>query len=128
MLILNDSFLAIILNDFLLLSFFIDWIDFINGLLISINGLHQYSVLLLSHSQVVAPLSNTVFIITLQLTFIVGCIAALGSFVWLFMVSKDAKASVYVAALLMGCGCSIMLVTSLAMTADLIGTNKVSTL
>ncbi|XP_065053899.1 major facilitator superfamily domain-containing protein 12-like [Rhopilema esculentum] len=59
-----------------------------------------------------------------RLTFIVGCIAALGSFVWLFMVSKDARASVYVAALLMGCGCSIMLVTSLAMTADLIGTNK----
>ena len=61
-----------------------------------------------------------------QLTFVLGCLAAIGSFIWLFMVTKDSRKSVYVAALLMGGGCSIMLVTSLAMTADLIGSHKVS--
>jgi len=59
-----------------------------------------------------------------RFTFIIGCAAALGAFVWLFLVTTAAKKSVYAAAILMGSGCSVMLVTSLAMTADLIGSHK----
>eukprot|EP00794_Sanderia_malayensis_P003502 gene3502-4002_t len=59
-----------------------------------------------------------------KFTFIIGCLCALTSFVWLFLVTRDARKSVYVAAILMGSGCSIMLITSLAMTADLIGSHK----
>ena len=66
------------------------------------------------------------YIFLLQFTFIIGCAAALGAFVWLFLVTTAAKKSVYVAAILMGSGCSVMLVTSLAMTADLIGSHKAS--
>ena len=40
--------------------------------------------------------------------------------------TTTAKKSVYAAAILMGSGCSVMLVTSLAMTADLIGSHKAS--
>ena len=64
----------------------------------------------------------------LQLTFLVGCFLVIGSSVWYFMVNIESKKSVYLAAVLSGCGCSIMLVTSLAMTADLIGSHKVSEL
>eukprot|EP00794_Sanderia_malayensis_P000140 gene140-752_t len=72
-------------------------------------------------SILVKPLTKR---IGFKFTFIIGCLCALVSFFWLFFVNKDARKSVYVAAMLMGSGCSIMLITSLAMTADLIGSHR----
>lgn len=48
-----------------------------------------------------------------------------GSSFWLFSVAKEHKKAVYGAAWLAGSGSSIILVTSLAKTAELVGTDKV---
>lgn len=51
-----------------------------------------------------------------------------GSSIWLFIVDKKHTKSVYGAAWLAGSGNSVILVTSLANMAELIGTNKVATM
>ena len=54
-----------------------------------------------------------------------GCVMVMGVSVWLLSIPRNAKQSVYGAACLAGSGTSIMLVTALTMTADLIGDNQV---
>lgn len=49
----------------------------------------------------------------------------IGSSIWLFSVGEEHREAVYGAAWLAGSGSSIILVTALAKTAELIGTDKV---
>jgi len=59
-----------------------------------------------------------------KLVFIMGAFMVMGVSVWLLSIPRNAKQSVYGAACLAGSGTSIMLVTALTMTADLIGDNQ----
>ncbi|XP_057310021.1 major facilitator superfamily domain-containing protein 12-like [Hydractinia symbiolongicarpus] len=59
-----------------------------------------------------------------QLTYVLGALMIVGSSFWLFSVAKEHKKAVYGAAWLAGSGSSIILVTSLAKTAELVGTDK----
>lgn len=59
-----------------------------------------------------------------QLTYVVGALMIIGSSIWLFSVGEEHREAVYGAAWLAGSGSSIILVTALAKTAELIGTDK----
>jgi hypothetical protein len=60
-----------------------------------------------------------------QFAFAVGCLMALAASLWFFIQSIEGRNAVYMAAILTGCGGSIMLATSLSMIAELIGQDKV---
>lgn len=59
-----------------------------------------------------------------QLTYFVGLLVILAFAAWVALADRLGVA-VYVAAVLLGMGCATILVTSLAMTADLIGPHTV---
>ncbi|XP_050402518.1 major facilitator superfamily domain-containing protein 12 [Patella vulgata] len=59
-------------------------------------------------------------------TYFVGVIIGISACVWLYFINKSTADQVYGAAVLLGVGGSTMLVTSLAMTADLIAQNTES--
>ncbi|ESP00677.1 hypothetical protein LOTGIDRAFT_177990 [Lottia gigantea] len=61
-----------------------------------------------------------------KLTYLVGGVIGIGSCVWFYFISENQANLVYGAAVLLGIGGSTMLITSLAMTADLIGENTES--
>eukprot|EP00111_Clytia_hemisphaerica_P004100 TCONS_00011719-protein len=61
-----------------------------------------------------------------QLTYVIGASLMVAGSVWLFVVTKEARQSVYGAVSVVGISISIMLVTALAKTAELIGKNKES--
>lgn len=63
----------------------------------------------------------------LQLTYFAGLLVVLVFAAWVALVDRLGVA-VYVAAVLLGAGCATILVTSLAMTADLIGPHTVGLL
>lgn len=56
-------------------------------------------------------------------TYVIGIVFGLGACVWVYFLQPDTSNETYGAAVLLGIGGSIMLVTSLAMTSDLIGEN-----
>ena len=60
------------------------------------------------------------------MTYILGASLMVAGSVWLFSISKESRNSVYGAVALMGISISIMLVTALAKTAELIGKDKQS--
>ncbi|XP_057293344.1 major facilitator superfamily domain-containing protein 12-like isoform X2 [Hydractinia symbiolongicarpus] len=59
-----------------------------------------------------------------KLTYVFGCILVISATVWLFLAGQEYRNTVYGAAWLAGSGCSVILVTSLAKTAELIGKDK----
>ncbi|XP_031567382.1 major facilitator superfamily domain-containing protein 12-like isoform X3 [Actinia tenebrosa] len=61
-----------------------------------------------------------------KMAFIVGCLLSLAASIWFFLQSIEGKNAVYMAAILIGCGGSIMLATSLSFIAEVIGQNKSS--
>lgn len=65
-------------------------------------------------------------IIGRKATYIVGVVFGLSSCVWFYFLEPETSNETYGAAALLGIGGSTMLVTSLAMTADLIGENTES--
>ena len=64
-------------------------------------------------------------IICFQWTFCIACIVVLGACAWFYVQTVSGRDGVYAAAFIMGCGNSVMLVTVLSMTADMIGIDKV---
>ena len=60
------------------------------------------------------------------MTYILGASLMVSGSVWLFSISKESRNSVYGAVSLMGISISIILVTALAKTAELIGKDKQS--
>ena len=60
------------------------------------------------------------------MTYILGASLMVAGSVWLFSISKESRNSVYGAVTVMGISISIMLVTALAKTAELIGKDKES--
>ena len=60
------------------------------------------------------------------MTYILGATLMVAGSVWLFSISKESRNSVYGAVAVMGISISIMLVTALAKTAELIGKDKES--
>ncbi|XP_071086621.1 major facilitator superfamily domain-containing protein 12-like isoform X1 [Haliotis cracherodii] len=61
-----------------------------------------------------------------KVTYIIGVVFAVGSCVWIHFITSSSTMQVFGAAVLMGIGGTTMLITSLAMTADLIGDNTES--
>lgn len=61
-----------------------------------------------------------------QITFSLGCMLALSACFWFYVQDIKGKNVIYVTAVIMGCGGSIMLVTSLSLIAELIGHDKVN--
>ncbi|XP_060070699.1 major facilitator superfamily domain-containing protein 12-like [Ylistrum balloti] len=59
-------------------------------------------------------------------TYFIGQLCGIGACVWIFFLKESSKHYCYGAAVLLGIGGSTMLVTSLAMTSDLIGQNTES--
>lgn len=59
-------------------------------------------------------------------TFCIACIVVLGACAWFYVQTVSGRDGVYAAAFIMGCGNSVMLVTVLSMTADMIGIDKAS--
>lgn len=75
----------------------------------------------------VAPESVMLIIIFLsQITFSLGCMLALSACFWFYVQDIKGKNIIYVTAVIMGCGGSVMLVTSLSLIAELIGHDKVN--
>lgn len=75
----------------------------------------------------VAPESVMLIIIFLsQITFSLGCMLALSACFWFYVQDIKGKNVIYVTAVIMGCGGSVMLVTSLSLIAELIGHDKVN--
>ena len=62
----------------------------------------------------------------MQIAFSIGCLLALGACFWFYIQDVEGKTIVYVPAVMMGSGGSIMLVTSLSLLAELIGQDKVT--
>lgn len=54
-----------------------------------------------------------------------GCLLSIAASIWFFVQPIEGRNAVYMAAILIGCGGSIMLATSLSFIAELIGQNKV---
>lgn len=74
-----------------------------------------------------APESVMLIIIFLsQITFSLGCMLALSACFWFYVQDIKGKNIIYVTAVIMGCGGSVMLVTSLSLIAELIGHDKVN--
>jgi len=65
------------------------------------------------------------FFICFQWTFCISCAVVLGACAWFYFQTVSGRDAVYAAAFIMGCGNSVMLVTVLSMTADMIGIDKV---
>ena len=61
-----------------------------------------------------------------QITFSLGCMLALSACFWFYVQDIKGKNVIYVTAVIMGCGGSVMLVTSLSLIAELIGHDKVN--
>ncbi|XP_046543115.1 major facilitator superfamily domain-containing protein 12-like isoform X1 [Haliotis rubra] len=61
-----------------------------------------------------------------KVTYIIGIVFAVGSCVWIHFITSASAMQVFGVAVLMGVGGTTMLITSLAMTADLIGNNTES--
>lgn len=59
-------------------------------------------------------------------TFCLACAAVLGACAWFYFQTVSGRVAVYAAAFIMGSGNSVMLVTVLSMTADMIGIDKAS--
>lgn len=75
----------------------------------------------------VAPESVMLIIIfPSQITFSLGCMLALSACFWFYVQDIKGKNVIYVTAVIMGCGGSVMLVTSLSLIAELIGHDKVN--
>ena len=75
----------------------------------------------------VAPESVMLIIIfPSQITFSLGCMLALSACFWFYVQDIKGKNIIYVTAVIMGCGGSVMLVTSLSLIAELIGHDKVN--
>ena len=67
----------------------------------------------------------TEFLLLFQFTYFIGTVFVIGGCLWFYFMPKN-NLMIYGAAVCSGIGGSTMLVTSLAMTADLIGENTVS--
>ena len=61
----------------------------------------------------------------LQITFCLGAMVAVSASFWFYVQNVDGRKAVYGTVILMGCGGSVMLVTSLSLIAQLIGQDKV---
>lgn len=59
-------------------------------------------------------------------TFCLACAIVLGACAWFYLQTISGREGVYAAAFILGCGNSVMLVTVLSMTADMIGIDKAS--
>ena len=60
-----------------------------------------------------------------QITFSLGCLLAMSACFWFYVQDIRGRNVVYATAIIMGCGGSVMLVTSLSLIAELIGQDKV---
>ena len=60
-----------------------------------------------------------------QITFSLGCMLAMSACFWFYVQDIRGRNLVYATAIIMGCGGSVMLVTSLSLIAELIGQDKV---
>lgn len=60
-----------------------------------------------------------------QITFSLGCLLAMSACFWFYAQDIRGRNVVYATAIIMGCGGSVMLVTSLSLIAELIGQDKV---
>ena len=60
-----------------------------------------------------------------QITFSLGCLLAMTACFWFYVQDIRGRNVVYATAIIMGCGGSVMLVTSLSLIAELIGHDKV---
>ena len=65
-------------------------------------------------------------IFILQITFSLGCMVAMSACFWFYVQDIEGKNVVYVTAVIMGIGGSVMLVTSLSLIAEMIGHDKVT--
>ncbi|XP_067023223.1 major facilitator superfamily domain-containing protein 12-like [Acropora muricata] len=74
-------------------------------------------------SAIVKPLNKR---LGSKIAFSIGCLLALGACFWFYIQDVEGKTIVYVPAVMMGSGGSIMLVTSLSLLAELIGQDKKS--
>ena len=61
-----------------------------------------------------------------QITFSLGCMVAMSACFWFYVQDIEGKNVVYVTAVIMGIGGSVMLVTSLSLIAEMIGHDKVT--
>lgn len=66
--------------------------------------------------------------VVLQLSYLIGTVIALGASTLLYFIPSGTLWMVYLAAVIIGIGGSLMLVTSLSIVADLIGNSTVSPL
>ena len=89
------------------------------------TGRHDIAEILLKMGLNTKNQIKSIFVI-LKATYIVGLVFGLSSCVWFYLLKQETSNETYGAAVLLGIGGSTMLVTSLAMTADLIGENTVS--
>ncbi len=60
------------------------------------------------------------------MTYVSGLVVVAASCVWMWFLTQNTAMQVFGAAVLLGIGTSTILITSLAMTADLIGENTVN--
>ena len=63
-----------------------------------------------------------------KLTYFLGATLVLASCVWMRLIDAHSSLEVFGVSILLGAGCSTILVTSLSVTADLIGNHVVSVL
>ena len=89
------------------------------------TGRHDIAEILLKVGLNTKIQIKSIFVI-LKATYIVGLVFGLSSCVWFYFLKQETSNETYGAAVLLGIGGSTMLVTSLAMTSDLIGENTVS--
>lgn len=69
--------------------------------------------------------SHWCFFLGFQATYALGLVLGIGACAWIYFLNHDNAKQVYGAVILLGLGGSTMLVTSLAMTSDLIACNVV---
>lgn len=69
--------------------------------------------------------AKSISLLCFQWTFCIACFVVLGACAWFYVQTVSGRDGVYAAAFIMGCGNSVMLVTVLSMTADMIGIDKV---
>lgn len=84
-------------------------------------SVYRFFVVLLSVS-----LLNGFIVLSLQWTYSLAAVLAAGSSAWFYLQTESGRNAVYCAAILVGCGGSVMYVTSLALAGKLIGENKES--
>ena len=76
--------------------------------------------------KVASEIVMLIIIFPSQITFSLGCMLALSACFWFYVQDIKGKNVIYVTAVIMGCGGSVMLVTSLSLIAELIGHDKVN--